>query len=360
MEIASRTRQRLLRLSITYRIAIGNTIIIAIGAVGGTLLTRHLANAAADLWLILLFLFIGTLLSVLTNFMIITSALRPLRELGQLVLRVQAGQSGIDPQLLQDTDPDISHLASAIDSLVNQLEERNLQLRALSERAINAQEEERRRIALSLHDDTGQALSMLIIHLEQLQDRLPKEMGDLRSRLDSAHELATRTLTELRKIVSGLRPTILDDLGLIPAMRWYARSNLEEAGVRVEVNASDEEMPLSPQLNSTLFRIAQEAVNNILRHAQANSVMITLRRNGEGVRLGIEDDGKGFDIFMIQEQAIRLQRLGLLGIQERAEMVGGQVSVNSAPGKGTQIEVYVPLQAQGEDPDGTNSHTAGR
>jgi two-component system sensor histidine kinase UhpB len=352
LEIASRIRQRLLRLSITYRIAIGNTIIIAIGAVGGTLLTRHLANTAADLSLILLFLFIGTLLSVLTNFVIITSALRPLRELGQLVVRVQAGQSGIDPQLLQDTDPDISHLASAIDSLVNQLEERNLQLRALSERAINAQEEERRRIALSLHDDTGQALSMLIIHLEQLQDRLPEEMGDLRSRLDSAHRLATRTLTELRKIVSGLRPTILDDLGLIPAMRWYARSNLEEAGVRVEVNASDEEMPLSPQLNSTLFRIAQEAVNNILRHAQAKSVLITLRQNGEGVRLGIEDDGKGFDIFMIQEQAIRLQRLGLLGIQERAEMVGGQVSVNSAPGKGTQIQVYVPLPAQGEDLDG--------
>ncbi|HZD56572.1 MAG TPA: sensor histidine kinase [Anaerolineales bacterium] len=345
MEIASRIRQRLLCLSITYRIAIGNTIIIAIGAVGGTLLTRQLASRAADLWLILLFLFIGTTLSVLTNFAIVKSALRPLRQLGQLVVRVQAGQSEIDPQFLRDTDPDISQLASAIDSLVNELEERNLQLRALSERAINAQEEERKRIALSLHDDTGQALSMLIIHLEQLQDRLPPEMSDLCVRLDAAHQLATRTLRELRKIVSGLRPTILDDLGLIPAIRWYARSNLEEAGVRVELNASEENMLLPPQLNSTLFRIAQEAINNILRHAQANSVTIALHQNKKEVCLSIADDGQGFDLIAAQEQAVGLQHLGLLGIQERAEMVGGRVTVSSAPGKGTQLQVSVPLPA---------------
>lgn len=339
----TRLRQNLCSLPIIYRIAIGNAAVIAVGAVGGTLLTRHLANRAADLWLILLFLFLGTTLSVITNFVIIKSALRPLRELVQLVPDVHAGQPDISPQLLKDNDPDIVHLAKSIDSLVQQLEDRNLQLRALSERAINAQEEERKRMALSLHDDTGQALSMLIIHLEQIQSRLPTEMNELHAKLNAAHQLAACTLTELRKIIAGLRPTVLDDLGLVPAIRWYARSNLEEAGVRVDVQAEDELSPLPAQLNATLFRIAQEAVNNILRHAQAQSAKITLCCTGSEICLQVEDDGKGFDLQQIQEGAIRLQRLGLLGIQERAEMVGGRVKVYSAPGRGTQLIVSMPL-----------------
>lgn len=343
----ARLRQKALSLPIIYRIAIGNAAVIAIGAVGGTLLTRHLANRAADLWLILLFLFLGTTLSVITNFVIIKSALRPLRELVQLVPDVRAGQPDISPQLLRDNDPDVVHLATSIDSLVHQLEERNLELRALSERAINAQEEERKRIALSLHDDTGQALSMLIIHLEQLQVRMPEELTELHAKLDAAHQLAARTLIELRKIISGLRPTVLDDLGLVPAIRWYARAHLEAAGVRVEVQADDQSFPLPAQLNSTLFRIAQEAVNNILRHAQAATARISLCRSGNEVRLQIEDDGQGFDRQQIQEEAVRLQRLGLLGIQERAELVGGKVSVNSIPGKGTQLLVSVPLPLSG-------------
>lgn len=340
-------RQSLNRLPITYRIAIGNAIIIAIGAVGGTLLTRHLANQAADFGLILLFLFIGTTVSVLTNFVIIKSAMRPLRELGQLVQRVQEGQSDIGPQFLKDNDPDISQLATAVDTLVHQLEERNLQLRALSERAINAQEEERKRIALSLHDDTGQALSMLIIHLEQLQTRVPVELADVHAKLDSAHELAARSLRELRKIISGLRPTVLDDLGLVSAIRWYARSSLEEAGVRVEFQAEDESISLPAEVNSTLFRIAQEAINNILRHAQAECAWIRLTQTGNEIYLKVEDDGLGFDLQRFQEQALRLQCLGLLGIEERAEMVGGRVLVQSSPGQGTQLSVRVPLPLAG-------------
>jgi len=347
VETIAQIRAKLLRLPIIYRIAIGNALVIAIGAVGGTLITRQLANRAADLGLILLFLFIGTSLSVLTNFLIIKNALRPLRQLGQLVREVQAGQSDISSQFLKENDPDIAQLASAIDSLVRQLEDRNLQLRALSERAINAQEEERKRMALSLHDDTGQALSMLIIHLEQMQTRMPTEWIELHAKLNAAHRLAAGALTELRKIIAGLRPTVLDDLGLVPAIRWYARSNLEEAGVRVEVQAEDELSALPAQLNATLFRIAQEAVNNILRHAQAHSTRIILCRTGGEICLQVEDDGKGFDLQQIQEGAIRLQRLGLLGIQERAEMVGGRVTVESSPGRGTRLSVSVPLPASG-------------
>ena len=214
-------------LSIFQRIAIGNSIIIVIGAVAGTLITRHLAIEAADLGLIALFATIGILLSLAINSWLISRALRPLRELRQMVDEIQTVKPVDSKLLLQKSDPDICQLSAALDALVSQLEKRNRQLRALSEQVINAQEEERKRIALSLHDDTGQALSMLIINLERLENRLPDDRLELQKKLAASRQLASHALQELMKIVRDLRPTILDNLGLVPAIRWYARSNLE-------------------------------------------------------------------------------------------------------------------------------------
>ena len=374
LNFLSRLRKRILSLKgaylclpIFYRITLGNSLIIILGAIGGTLLTRHLAGRAADLWLIILFASIGITLIVLINGWIIRTALRPLHELRAAVDQLQAGQVSIDAHLLQGTDPDIQQLALSLDAMVKQLEERNLKLRALSKRAINAQEEERKRIARSLHDDTSQALSMLIINLERLENRLPDRYAplrdlwpraeqegvvDLQAELSSARQLAMNTLKELRKVIYGLRPTMLDDLGLLPAIRWYARSHLEGAGVRVEFQTPDEILPLSSELKTTLFRIAQEAINNIARHAQAQSAVIRLSQNGQKIYLQVEDDGQGFDVAQTSGQALRLQRLGLLGIQERAELVGGEVTVASRPGQGTRLQISVPLSGRGGDQDG--------
>ena len=351
MGTISRIRERLKKTPILYRIAIGNAFVIAIGAIGGTYITRLLADQAVDWWLILLFLGIGTLLSVIINFWIIKNALRPLNELSTLVDQVQAGHAQIDPRFLQPTDPDIYQLAATLDSLVRELNERNLELRALSERSINALEEERRQIALTLHDDTGQALSMLIINLESLENQIPSNESSLREKLITTRKLAQGSLANLRKIVYGLRPTILDDLGLVPAIRWYARTNLEEAGIMVEITADGEVKPLSPQLNSTLFRIAQEAVNNIVRHSNAEKVEIILHQRDEHILLEVKDDGQGFNLASIREKALQLQHLGLLGIQERAELVGGEAKLSSAPGSGTQILVSVPYRPPGEKSD---------
>ena len=252
---------------------------------------------------------------------------------------------------MKETDPDIEQLAVALNSLVTQLEERNLQLRALSQRAINAQEEERRRIALSLHDDTGQALTMLIIHLDRIENRLTKDQVDLKAKLAFARKLASDTLEELRKIIFGLRPAILDDLGLVPAIRWYARSNLEPHGIQVKVVAP-EEQNLPDELTTTLFRISQETINNIARHSQAHTATISLLNEKERVLLKVNDDGLGFDVNETTGQALRLEQLGLLGIQERAELVGGEVTVESAPGKGTEIQVIVPLITKGDGQNG--------
>ena len=347
LHFPARGRDYLLRLPIFHRLLIGNSLVIVVGAVGGTVITRQLAQSpiGADFWLIGLFATSGILLSLVVNFWIVRSALQPLRELRQRVDRVQSGQAGRVIPLTGEADPDIQKLASALNSMLQRLDERTLQLRALSERAINAQEEERKRIARGLHDDTCQALSSLIINLERLEGGLAAQLPELAPRLTAARQLATLTLEDLRKVVYGLRPTMLDDLGLAPAIRWFARANLEQAGIQVAFDGLDETARLPSRLETALFRIAQEAVYNVLRHAQAQAVTISLVRADEGraICLRVDDDGKGFDVARISDQAVRLRRMGLIGIRERAELVGAEVTIVSTPGQGTQLQVYAPL-----------------
>ena len=352
-QIIERIQPRLQGLSIFARLFIGNSIIIIIGAIGGTLVTRHLLVQAADLWLIILFSFIGILLSVVTNGLLIRNALSPLYQLRHTVERIDAGQIGIDKDLLEDTDPDIKKLAVAIQSMLNQLENRALQLRALSGRAINAQEEERKRIAREIHDDTGQALSMLIINLERLSNNLSPNANGVHEELEATRKLAIRTLENLRNAVHGLRPSILDDLGLIPAIRWYVQSNLDHSDVKIKViDSLGDYSNLDAQQKIGLFRIAQEAINNVARHADAKVVTISLCRVENKVCLRVEDDGSGFNKQSIEDRALKDRRLGLLGIKERAELFGGKVNVDSAVGVGTVIEVHVPLNRDGESHDG--------
>lgn len=330
-------------LSLYARIVLGNSFIIVIGAVGGTLLTRKLSGEAASLWLIVFFSVMGTAMSILLNNWIVRKSLQPLNELHRLVERVAAGKTPINTDRYEELGPDFHLLATALNTIVRQLEARNQQLSALSQRAIKVQEEERMRIAHSLHDDTGQALSSLIIQLDRLESRLPEQPQGLRQRLAAARQLASTTLEELRKIIFDLRPTILDDLGLVPAIRWYARTHLEPEGIQVRLYLPEEELTLPAECSTTLFRISQEAMNNILRHASAKVVMITLTRNNHEVCLQVIDDGQGFDMKEVSEQGPFPQKLGLLGIKERAELVGGSVTLDTAPGRGVRLQVCLPL-----------------
>jgi hypothetical protein len=194
-------RMHLSRFSLFQRIVIGNAVIIVFGAVIGTLVTRHLAQQATDWWLIMLFATGGILVSLTINSWIVGAALNPLRDLGRLVKRLQSGKSAIS---LKNPDPYTSRMATTMRSLYHELEERNRELQALSERAINAQEEERRAIARSLHDDTGQALSMLLVHLDRIDERIQPDQKELKQQMADARALAANSLTELRRILSGL------------------------------------------------------------------------------------------------------------------------------------------------------------
>lgn len=344
--LLERYRQFALRISIFNRVLIGNSIIIIFGAIGGTIITRQM-TLFGNIWLILLFSFVGILITLLVNRVIIHTALLPLHELGDAIEQVHSGQINIPDSLKNYKDPDIRRLVIAIDAMLNRMANYTAQLQAISERAINAQEEERVRIARSLHDDTAQSISMLIIHLERLGGLIPTDRPDITRYISDAQNVATRLLENLRKIIWDLRPSILDDLGLNSAIRWYARTNLEKAGVRVDFQTGIESLRLPPYLETMLFRIAQEAISNILRHADATKVSIRLWTADQQIWLEIEDDGRGFDMEKTTRGAVDSEQLGLLGIQERVSLVGGKVKITSIPGSGTCLQLHVPLAADG-------------
>lgn len=349
MEIIShlleRYHQFTFRTSIFNRVLIGNSIIIIFGAVAGTIITRQM-TLFGNIWLILLFSFTGILITLLVNRMIIQTALYPLHELGDAIEKVHSGQINIPDSLKDYTDPDIRRLVITIDAMLNRIASYTSQLQAISERVINAQEEERVRIARSLHDDTAQSISMLIIHLDRLGNLIPEDRPDITRYISDAQNVATRLLENLRTIIWDLRPSILDDLGLYSAIRWFARTNLEKASVKVEFLAADEAMRLPSHLETMLFRIAQEAISNILRHANANKVSIRLWTAEQHFWLEVKDDGCGFDIEKTAEEAVDRKQLGLLGIEERVSLVGGAVQVQSAQGSGTCLQVHIPLTTE--------------
>jgi signal transduction histidine kinase len=211
------------------------------------------------------------------------------------------------------------------------------------QKLISAQEDERRRIARELHDETSQALTALIIGLETAEDSLPIDARDAKRHLESARLLTVQTLEEVRKIVMDLRPTLLDDLGLVPALRWYSRTQVERLALKLTFESRGLQGRLPPQLEVALFRIVQEAITNIARHAEARSVKVQLVRSGSSLVAVIEDDGKGFEVSEYFGEGRKSNGFGLLGMKERASVLGGTLEIHSRAGRGTRVTVTVPV-----------------
>jgi len=221
------------------------------------------------------------------------------------------------------------------------LRQSHLRLQALSRRLVQAQEEERGRIARDLHDETGQALTALKINLQALQ-RLPGAEV-VAEHLDDSIDIAERTLQHVRDISLDLRPSLLDDLGLVSALRWYTDRLAQRAGFAVKMHTDSDETGLDPAVETACFRIVQEALTNVMRHAQARQVTVGMRQAEDELRLSIHDDGAGFDVNAAMGRATGGASLGLLSMQERAYLAGGRVEIDSAPGQGTEIRVHFPL-----------------
>jgi len=218
--------------------------------------------------------------------------------------------------------------------------------KALSHRLLTAQEEERRRLAVELHDELGQVLTAVKINLASLE-RLPgaasapAPLKDTIASVDQAME-------KIRDLALDLRPSVLDDLGLPAALRWYVDRFARTA--HVEAHLSIDAVPhLEADVETVCFRVAQEALTNVARHARARHVWVDLHLLPVGLELGVRDDGSGFDAALARDQAVGGASMGLLGMQERVALAGGTFEVRSTPGVGTHVRARFAVGEKPED-----------
>jgi signal transduction histidine kinase len=241
------------------------------------------------------------------------------------------------------------HIGLAIEnSILYEEAKQKEQLRGeLLNSVISVQEEERKRIARELHDEYGQTLTGVIMSMESAEDMLPTGKSKLKEKIANAKSLVTRALDNIRRLTFDLRPSVLDDLGLTSAIRDYAHNHLEARGVKVNFEGNGLASRLAPAVETALFRIIQEAIHNIVKHAQARHVRIHLSVINGRITAIVEDDGQGFDLDTIFKLRIGRQSLGLLGIQERTTLLGGTFAIKSQVGEGTYLEVQIPVDTPG-------------
>jgi len=225
-----------------------------------------------------------------------------------------------------------------------QVQERDVLRGQLLERAVAAQEEERKRIARELHDDTGQMLTALAVGLGAVEQTMPVNPQKAERQVTELKNVTMRAIENLRQFVSDLRPSLLDDMGLVSAVRWYTQQFSERTSVRAEFESLGTKRRLPTQVETVLFRIAQEALNNVGRHARATHASVKLEFGADAVTLTVADDGAGFDVSKVMGKHTERRAWGLLGVQERVELVGGKFTLEAEPGRGTPLVVEIPVK----------------
>lgn len=215
-------------------------------------------------------------------------------------------------------------------------------LTKLLQRLVSAQEDERRRVARELHDEAGQALTSLLVRLKAAEEESSADL--MRGRLAELRGLAADILQEMHRLAWGLHPAVLDDLGLEETIRHYSAEFGRAHGIRVDIQAFNPGSVRLPRaVETTLYRIIQEALTNVAKHAEAHTVGIVIQHTPSNVRLIVEDDGRGFDLRKLRENETTAAHLGIYGMTERAALLSGTVTVESTPGQGTTMYVCLPL-----------------
>jgi signal transduction histidine kinase len=238
-------------------------------------------------------------------------------------------------------------IAELQDAQLREAQRREAQRGELFRRVVSAQEAERQRIGRELHDETGQALTAIGLGLRGVSGMLRQDVDKASANLRQLEGMVARALTELQRLIADLRPSHLDDLGLPAALRWYAGEVQNRVSLPVHVEVIGEPRPIDPAVNTALFRIAQEALTNVVKHAQARHARVELAYGGAAVSVCVEDDGRGFDLFALKKS----KRLawGLVGMEERASLLRGQLDLQSKLGRGTRVEVTIPYYQEAED-----------
>lgn len=275
------------------------------------------------------------------------SVVRPLQELTVAAEAIAAGN--LDCAVPPAGSDEAGRLARAFDDMRRALKQSVR--RALLEKTLTAQEDERRRISRELHDETSQTVNALLMRLDAaLAAGTPAiERRDVLQ----VRELAVRLLDGVHRLILALRPSLLDDLGLFAAIEWFARDQLKPLGIHVQFEASDPDVRLPRDVELALFRVAQETITNIARHSRADTALVECAVDDAGVVIDVEDDGEGFDMSELADKpapadisaprSASLRGLGLAGMRERVALVAGRITIESSPGSGTHVRIAVPL-----------------
>jgi signal transduction histidine kinase len=309
-------------------------------------------------WLVLLTV-VGFLAVLVAAWITTSRVVRPTRELTAAARRMAQGD--LESPIRISAQDEVGRLAQSLESmrrqlgvvyqqledanlvLESQVRERTAQLTELLEKIISAQEDERARLARELHDETAQTLGALTIALDRARDELAGARPRTAEQLAEARTMAARLMEETRRLILDLRPMALDDLGLAPAIRWYAETHLEEQGVEASVEVDQPTRRLPKHIEVSVFRIVQEAVNNIVKHAHARRARIRLVFRDWVAKVVISDDGQGFEPIEVGGRTTRVRSVGLLGMQERVRLLNGHLRIRSIPGRGTTIAVRIPI-----------------
>lgn len=330
---------RIKRRPLFQKVIIANTALIAVGSMTGYYMKEKYFDNG-DIGFITLFLFSDMALSVLINYLLVKIAFRPLDDVTDTMKAIRAGHRGIRVPEVTD-DPQIEELSKSLNTMLNSMD---LQRKKAAASVIKAQEEERKRIARELHDETSQSLTGLVIGIRMVQEIVPDDMPEIIERLGNINDLAHATLNEVHTMAIRLRPSVLDDLGLAAALRSYCKEFTEITGIKVEMQLLGMSQRLTPELETVLYRVVQEALTNVARHSGATNCRVTLKRRERFISGAIEDDGRGFDSQSVMMSDEKGRGLGLHGMKERIELVGGSLEFDSRPNDGTSIFIEVPIK----------------
>jgi len=257
----------------------------------------------------------------------------------------QSDEVGILANSLEDMRIKLKASYSELEQLNEEVQKKDAIRGELLKDMFSIQEEERKRIARELHDETSQVLVSLNANFEAVIGMLPDNIDKAKKILRKAQATSTGILDEIHKLIYKLRPSLLDDMGLVAVVRWLTENNLEVNGINVKLKISGRQKRLPSQIEETLFRVINEAVNNIVRHSEAKNTQICLKFSKNSICAQIIDDGLGFDVDEAISSKDRPRGLGLLGMKERVELMNGTLDISSDD-KGTEITIEIPLEKE--------------
>ena len=320
-----------------------NAVVILFGAVLDTLLVRRFPQVNAGIIVGVYFLIMVSVMAA-ANFLVLRSAFRPLLELSHTMAGIS--RPALDQPIPAEQMPD-PDFRTVVESFSAMLDRMALESRAYSAKVFESIEDERRRIGRELHDDTSQSLAAALLNLDIAEKTMPPDSASF-EQVAAARDILHHCLGQLRLLVYDLRPSMLDDFGLAPAVHWYVDTHLQAAGLRVVTDIDSVEGRLPPALETAVYRIAQESLSNVVRHAHATRAILHINTTPEHVSLSVSDNGIGFDPAALARASDGHSGVGLLSIRERVEALDGSVTIYSVRDRGTQIQVLIPLPTEAQ------------